>query len=159
MRTRYLSHPIYQTLSGKLTWAHYCTLLDVSDPNKRSFYEHEAADAGWSIRGLRRQMDSLLFERVLAAKLDKRTTKSRGWCKKMEPTPVRNQGGNTAMDIVDTSRFPPSGQVPTNKKDNGVKPLHKPQSQEKIRANQLLTEEAKGEVFYSIDDLMDDLHS
>ncbi|MGN0072526.1 MAG: YhcG family protein [Coriobacteriales bacterium] len=68
MRELYLTHQIFQTLSGKLTWSHYCTLLDVSDPTKRSFYEHEAANAGWSVRELRRQMDSLLFERVVSAK-------------------------------------------------------------------------------------------
>ncbi|MGN0078217.1 MAG: YhcG family protein [Coriobacteriales bacterium] len=70
MRLFYLTHEKCQTLSGKLTWSHYCTLLDVSDPAKRGFYEHEAANAGWSVRELRRQMDSLLFERVVNAKKD-----------------------------------------------------------------------------------------
>lgn len=70
MRLLYLKHPICQTLSGKLTFSHYCEVLDVDDDEKRSFYEREAANSGWSVRELRRQMDSMLFERVLSAKSD-----------------------------------------------------------------------------------------
>ena len=68
MRLLYLKHPICQTLSGKLTFSHYCEVLDLDDDAKRGFYEREAANAGWSVRELRRQMDSMLFERVLSAK-------------------------------------------------------------------------------------------
>lgn len=70
MRLLYLRHPICQTLSGKLTFSHYCEMLDLDDDEKRNFYEREAANAGWSVRELRRQMDSMLFERVLSAKGD-----------------------------------------------------------------------------------------
>ena len=70
MRLLYLKHPICQTLSGKLTFSHYCEVLDLDDDAKRGFYEREAANAGWSVRELRRQMDSMLFERVLSAKDD-----------------------------------------------------------------------------------------
>ena len=38
MRNFYLSYPICQTLSGKLSWSHYCELLSISDEQKRSFY-------------------------------------------------------------------------------------------------------------------------
>ena len=31
-----------QTLSGKLSWSHYCELLSISDADKRSFYEKES---------------------------------------------------------------------------------------------------------------------
>ena len=30
MRNLYLSYPIFQTLSGKLTWSHYCELLSLA---------------------------------------------------------------------------------------------------------------------------------
>ena len=33
----YLQYPICQTLSGKLSWSHYCELLSVSDVDKRNF--------------------------------------------------------------------------------------------------------------------------
>lgn len=65
MRRLYLSYPICQTLSGKLSWSHYCELLSISDHDKRSFYEKEAVNSGWSFRELKRQMDTSLYERLL----------------------------------------------------------------------------------------------
>ena len=65
MRAFYLAYEKCQTLSGKLTWSHYCELLSISNPDKRSFYEKEAVNANWSVRELKRQIDSSLFERLL----------------------------------------------------------------------------------------------
>ena len=65
MRNLYLSYPIFQTLSGKLTWSHYCELLSISDEKKRSFYEKESINANWSVRELKRQIKTSLFERLL----------------------------------------------------------------------------------------------
>ena len=47
-----------------LGWSHYITLLSVTDPDARRFYEIEAADNGWSVRELKRQLDSSLYERL-----------------------------------------------------------------------------------------------
>ena len=41
MRRFYQNYQIQQTVSVKLSWSHYCELLTISDPNKRSFYEKE----------------------------------------------------------------------------------------------------------------------
>ena len=68
MRQLYLTYEKCQTLSGKLSWSHYCELLSISDPDKRSFYEKEAVNANWSVRELKRQVDSSLFERLLLSK-------------------------------------------------------------------------------------------
>ena len=65
MRSFYLAYTICQTLSGKLSWSHYCELLSVSDPDKRSFYEKEAINSGWSIRELKRQISTSLYEHLL----------------------------------------------------------------------------------------------
>ena len=65
MRLLYLSYPKCQTLSGKLSWSHYCELLIISDEQKRSFYEKECENARWSVRELKRQIESSLFERLL----------------------------------------------------------------------------------------------
>ena len=65
MRQFYLSYEKVQSVTGKLTWTHYCELLTISDPDKRSFYEKEAVNANWSVRELKRQIDSSLFERLL----------------------------------------------------------------------------------------------
>lgn len=65
MRQFYRSYNKCQTLSGKLSWSHYCELLSISDTDKRSFYEKEAINANWSVRELKRQIESSLFERLL----------------------------------------------------------------------------------------------
>lgn len=70
MRAFYLTYEKCQTLSGKLSWSHYCELLSISDPDKRSFYEKEAVNANWSVRELKRQIDSSLFERLLLSRGD-----------------------------------------------------------------------------------------
>lgn len=65
MRAFYLAFEKCQAVSGKLSWSHYCELLIISDGNKRSFYEKEAINSGWSVRELKRQIDSSLYERLL----------------------------------------------------------------------------------------------
>lgn len=75
MRNFYLSFPIFQTLSGKLSWSHYCELLSISDDNKRSFYEKETINANWSVRELKRQIKTSLFERLLLSSGDENKEK------------------------------------------------------------------------------------
>ncbi|MBQ9720733.1 MAG: DUF1016 family protein, partial [Oscillospiraceae bacterium] len=70
MRLFYLTYDKIQTLSGKLSWSHYCDLLAITDDDKRSFYEREAINSGWSVRELRRQIESSLFERLLLSRGD-----------------------------------------------------------------------------------------
>ena len=65
MRQFYLTHKDGQTVSGQLSWSHYCELQAISDEQKRGFYEKECANARWSVRELRRQIESSLFERLL----------------------------------------------------------------------------------------------
>ncbi len=70
MRQLYIKYPIFQSVTGKLTWTHYCELLSISDDDKRNFYEKECINSGWSVRELKRQIDSSLFERLLLSKGD-----------------------------------------------------------------------------------------
>jgi len=70
MRQFYQIYEKCQTLSGKLSWSHYCELLSISDTDKRSFYEKEAVNSGWSVRELKRQIESSLFERLLLSRGD-----------------------------------------------------------------------------------------
>lgn len=65
MRRFYQSYSIQQTVSVKLSWSHYCELLSITDENKRSFYEKESINSGWSVRELKRQIESSLYERLL----------------------------------------------------------------------------------------------
>ena len=70
MRLFYQSYEKIQTVSGKLSWSHYCELLSISDTDKRSFYEKETINSGWSVRELKRQIESSLFERLLLSRGD-----------------------------------------------------------------------------------------
>ncbi len=68
IRRFYLTYSIQQTVSVKLGWSHYCELLTITDSDKRSFYEKEAINANWSVRELKRQIDSSLFERLILSR-------------------------------------------------------------------------------------------
>jgi len=48
----------------KLSWSHYVFLMGIKNPDERSFYEIEAAEQGWSLRELKRQYNSGLYERL-----------------------------------------------------------------------------------------------
>lgn len=65
MRSFYLTYQNCQSVTGKLTWTHYCELLTISDPDKRSFYEKETVNSGWSVREMKRQISTSLYERLL----------------------------------------------------------------------------------------------
>lgn len=68
MRKLYLIFPILQTLSAKLSWSHYVELLKINDPQERSFYMHECEQNNWGVRELKRQMNSMLFQRLALSK-------------------------------------------------------------------------------------------
>ena len=60
-----------QTPSGEsalrpfcLSWTHYIFLLTIKNPDERSFYEIESANESWTVRELKRQFDSSLYERL-----------------------------------------------------------------------------------------------
>ncbi|MBF0432922.1 MAG: DUF1016 family protein [Fibrobacteria bacterium] len=57
---------ISQTLSQQLTlsWSHYLFLISIENQEERKFYEIEAAKEGWSLRELKRQFNSGLYERL-----------------------------------------------------------------------------------------------
>ena len=93
MRALYLTYPKCQTLSGKLTWSHYCELLVISDPDRRSFYEKECERSGWSVREMKRQISTSLFERLLLS--DSKANKE-----KVFELAVKGQELTTPEDIV-----------------------------------------------------------
>lgn len=68
MRLIYEKYPKRQTLSGKLSWSVYCELLSISDDLARQFYEKQCINENWSVRTLKRQIKSGLFERVALSK-------------------------------------------------------------------------------------------
>lgn len=76
MRKFYKVYEIPQTLSAKfrLSWSHYLILMRMDNIAERNFYEIEAVQNNWSLRELRRQIDSALYER-LALSRDKEKVK------------------------------------------------------------------------------------
>ena len=61
---------ILQAVPGEfpLSWSHYVRLLALDEQAKRDFYEEESRRAGWSVRQLDRQINSMLYERVALSK-------------------------------------------------------------------------------------------
>lgn len=78
MRRFYQVYRKQQTMSVKLSWSHYCELLSISEEDKRNFYEKEAINSNWSVRELKRQMATSLYERLLLSdgKANKKTVLS-----------------------------------------------------------------------------------
>lgn len=70
MKKFYLSYQKVQTVSAefKLSYSHYLTLMRVENIEERNFYEIEAINNGWSLRELKRQMDSALYERLVLSR-------------------------------------------------------------------------------------------
>lgn len=68
MRKLYLSFPISGTLSHLLTWSHYYEILKADSELEISFYNKQCQHERWSVRELKRQMRSSLFERLALSK-------------------------------------------------------------------------------------------
>ena len=52
----YITYPKQQTLSVKLSWSHYCELLNIENKDEIDFYEKECISSNWSVRELKRQL-------------------------------------------------------------------------------------------------------
>ncbi len=70
MRQFYIAFKNRQTVSSefKLSYSHYIFLSRIKNDDERNFYEIEAIKNGWSLRELRRQFDSALYERLALSK-------------------------------------------------------------------------------------------
>ena len=67
MRQFYRTFPIRSTVWSELSWSHYKLLMRVQDEQARNFYTEEAAKAGWSVRQLQRQINTMYYQRMLAS--------------------------------------------------------------------------------------------
>ena len=68
MRKLYQCFPISGTLSHLLTWSHYYEILKADNPLEISFYSKQCENEKWSVRDLKRQMKTSLFERLALSK-------------------------------------------------------------------------------------------
>jgi len=63
------------TVSHQLSWSHYYELLKCNDDIEIGFYQQTAINESWSVRELRRQIDTALFERIALSKNAKQVMK------------------------------------------------------------------------------------
>jgi hypothetical protein len=68
MRSFYNVFPICDALRHELTWTHYRMLLKIDSSQKINYYIEESIQNNWSSRDLKRQINSLAYERVLKHK-------------------------------------------------------------------------------------------
>lgn len=64
-RQFYKIYPIGNALRSQLNWSQYRMLIQIPDADKREYYELEAVNEGWTGRQLERQINSMLYERLL----------------------------------------------------------------------------------------------
>lgn len=64
-RQFYKLYPIGNALRSQLNWSQYRMLIQIPDADKREYYELEAVNEGWTGRQLERQINSMLYERLL----------------------------------------------------------------------------------------------
>lgn len=64
-RQFYRTYPIRNTLRSQLNWSQYRMLIQIPDPDKREYYELEAVNNCWTARETERQINSMLYERLL----------------------------------------------------------------------------------------------
>lgn len=70
MRQFFISYPIWQTVSAKLSWSHYLQLIKVTNNKAREYYTEEATEGNWSTRQLERQIATQYYERLLSTHRD-----------------------------------------------------------------------------------------
>jgi len=68
MRLFYTRFPIFQTLSGKLSWSHIIEIVTIDNKLERDFYLAEATNEHWSVRELKRQKERGLFVQLALGK-------------------------------------------------------------------------------------------
>lgn len=68
IRLLYLKYQKSQTLSDQLSWSHYVELLGMEDDLERSFYEKQCLHEKRSLRELKRQRSTALYQRLALSK-------------------------------------------------------------------------------------------
>jgi len=68
IRKFFVTFPKSETVSHLLSWSHYFEILHKDDPLEISFYVKQCELERWSVRELKRQMQSMLFHRLALSK-------------------------------------------------------------------------------------------
>ncbi|EOR92772.1 Putative cytoplasmic protein [Arcticibacter svalbardensis MN12-7] len=87
-RQFYLTYRDFQdcyTLCSKLTWSHNRLIMRVESEEARKFYLNEAAEQGWSVRTLERNVNTFYFNRILSTKNRSNNEASGNQLEKQQP--------------------------------------------------------------------------
>ncbi|OCA78224.1 hypothetical protein BBH99_09185 [Chryseobacterium contaminans] len=68
MRKFYMTFPIVDAVRQQLSWTHYRLLFKIDNTQKINYYIDETIQNNWSSRDLKRQINSLAYERILKHK-------------------------------------------------------------------------------------------
>ncbi|WP_027380028.1 PDDEXK nuclease domain-containing protein [Chryseobacterium daeguense] len=68
MRSFYQAFPICDALRHELSWTHYRLIIRLDNSDKMNYYINESIHNNWNYRDLKRQINSLAYERVLEHK-------------------------------------------------------------------------------------------
>lgn len=104
-RQLYLTFPIVNAVSSQLTWTHYKALIRVDDADKRGFYEAETVKNAWSVRQMERQINSLLYERLLLSQ-DKETVLAAARSEAVRPDPMTLIKDPTILEFLNLKPQP-----------------------------------------------------
>lgn len=85
-RQFYIEFPIASTLRTQFNWSQYKLLIGIADKEKREYYELEAANNCWTARQMQRQINSMLYERMLLSN-DKEAVLAMARKERMPETP------------------------------------------------------------------------
>ncbi|MDE5663311.1 MAG: PDDEXK nuclease domain-containing protein [Muribaculaceae bacterium] len=85
-RQFYIEFPIASTLRTQFNWSQYKLLIGIADKDKREYYELEAANNCWTARQMQRQINSMLYERMLLSN-DKEAVLAMARKERMPETP------------------------------------------------------------------------
>ena len=95
----FMKNTKFQTLSGKLTWSHYCELLSIDSIDKVNYYIKIVEDENLTVRELRKRIKSNKYER-----LDEETKKKLKDKEKLKvpdlvknPIQIKNTSGNNEI--------------------------------------------------------------
>lgn len=64
-RQFYCKYPIPHAVRAELNWFQYKLLISIEDEDRREYYLHSAVNNCWTGRELERQVNSMLYERLL----------------------------------------------------------------------------------------------
>ncbi len=76
-------------LISRLSFSHFAELFTISDPIKRAFYEIQAIKGNWNVRELKRQINTLFFERAgMSGDMEKLIDYTQQKTEKLEPIDI-----------------------------------------------------------------------